>query len=102
MNASPITGRTYLRTWVALLALAAATFGLSFLPLGVFHTPVALLIAGVKAALIALFFMHLAEERGSIPVAVGVWVLLLAILIALTAADVATRHTPERPPASGP
>jgi|SRR5690606_39145204 len=101
MDTPPITERTYLRTWIALMALAAATFGLSFLDLGVFHLPVALLIAGAKAALIALFFMHLVHERGSIPVAVGIWFLLLAILIALTASDVLTRGVMLRPPASG-
>ena len=102
MDASRITERTYLRTWIALMALAAATFGLSFLDLGVLHVPVALLIAGAKATLIELFFMHLLQERGSIPIAVGIWFLLLAILIALTAGDVLTRETELRPPVSGP
>ena len=59
------------------------------------------MIAGAKAALIVLF-MHLADERGSIPIAVGIWFLLLAILIALTAGDVLTRETELRPPVSGP
>ena len=90
--------RTYLATWLALLALTAATFGLAFLPLGAFHVPVALLIAGTKGGLIVLFFMHLAEHRGTSRVTVLVWALLLATLVALTAADVATRdRTPRRP-----
>lgn len=102
MHTPRIGARTYLLTWIALMVLAAATLGLSFLPLGAFHTPVALFIAATKAALIALFFMHLADERGSIPIAVGIWVLLLAVLVTLTAADVLTRGATLRPPASGP
>jgi cytochrome c oxidase subunit 4 len=102
MDAAATVERTYLRTWIALLVLAAATFGLSFLDLGPFHTPVALLIGTAKAILIVLFFMHLARERGSIPVAMIVWLLLLGILIALSMADVATRDTPLQPPVSGP
>jgi len=102
MDAPRAAERTYLLVWIALLVLAAATFGLSSLGLGAFHMPVALLIAGAKAALIALFFMHLSRERGSIPLALGVSIALLAILILFTTADVRTRETLPRPPASGP
>lgn len=83
--------RTYLLTWLALLALAVVTFGLSQFDLGSLQVLIALVIAAVKATLIALFFMGLARERGSIPIAVGLWLALLAILISLTAADVWTR-----------
>lgn len=83
--------RRYLLTWLTLLALATTTFGLAHLDLGPARVPTALAIAGAKATLIVLFFMGLSRERGSIPIAVGLWLALLIILVALTAADVATR-----------
>jgi cytochrome c oxidase subunit IV len=83
--------RTYVLVCVALLVLTAATLALARVELGPFHTPVALAIAGAKAVLVGLFFMHL---RYSPPltrltaVAALVW---LGILIAGTMDDVLTR-----------
>ena len=89
MDASRITERTYLRTWIALMALAAATFGLSFLDLGVLHVPVALLIAGVKAVLIALFFMHLKGEVRTIFWALVLEAALVSVLGSVLGAGLA-------------
>lgn len=87
----PITTRSYIAAWVALVVLSLLTLGLSFAPLGVLHVPVALLIAAIKAAFVIAIFMHMADQAGTNRVALVFWVLLLGILIALTAADVATR-----------
>jgi len=101
MTTRTLTGRDYLLTWIALLVLSGLTFLLSFLPLGPLHVPIALLIAAGKGALIVLVFMHLAEQPSGNRVILVFWLLLFAILVALTAADVATRHLTERPPVSG-
>ncbi len=49
--------------WAALIVLTAVTWGVSYLHLGVFNAVVALFIASIKASLVALFFMHLKDER---------------------------------------
>lgn len=101
MTTRTLTGRDYLLTWIALLVLSGLTFLLSFLPLGPLHVPIALLIAAGKGTLIVLVFIHLAEQPSGNRVILIFWLLLFAILVALTAADVATRHLTERPPVSG-
>ena len=53
-----IPPRTYLIVFASLMALLVATVAGAFMPLGPFHLPVALAIAGIKAALIIMFFMH--------------------------------------------
>ena len=53
--------------------------------------PVTVLIATVKSAVIALFFMHLIEEPASSWLALLVAVLLLATLLALALLDVTSR-----------
>jgi cytochrome c oxidase subunit 4 len=83
--------RRYVLTFVALLVLTGLTFGLSFADLGPWGVPVALTIATAKAVLIALFFMHLVEERTPAHVAGLVAVLLGVLLIVLASMDVSTR-----------
>ncbi|HEX7128057.1 MAG TPA: cytochrome C oxidase subunit IV family protein, partial [Thermodesulfobacteriota bacterium] len=94
----------YVATWIALLALTTLTLLLSFVHLGPFSTPIALVIAAGKALLVALFFMHLVEQRAANWLALLAGVLLLGVFVALAAADPATRPTtdePIRPPAAG-
>ncbi len=55
--------RTYIVVWIALLILTGVTWGVSYVNLGMGNVTVALLIASVKAALVALFFMHLRYEN---------------------------------------
>jgi cytochrome c oxidase subunit 4 len=55
--------RTYIIVWISLLILTAVTWGVSYVNLGMGNVAVALLIASVKAALVALFFMHLRYEN---------------------------------------
>ncbi len=52
----------YAAVWIALLALTATTVAVSYVDLGVMNVVMALVIASVKAALVALFFMHLKYE----------------------------------------
>jgi cytochrome c oxidase subunit 4 len=59
--------RTYMVVFASLAALTALTVAVSYLELstgmGIF---VALVIAAVKASLVAAFFMHLIDERQAI------------------------------------
>lgn len=57
------TYRTYIIVWLMLLFLTAATVSVSYMQLGVFNAVAALLIASVKASLVALYFMHLRYEK---------------------------------------
>jgi cytochrome c oxidase subunit 4 len=88
----------YLVVWLALLGLTALTFGLSFAHLGSTDVAVALVIASAKTTLVALFFMHLAEERFSVAMLPVLAVLLFVLLVTLVAVDVATRRTFPRGP----
>ena len=54
---------SYAVVWIALLVLTATTVAVSSVDLGAMNVVVALLIASVKAALVALFFMHLKYEN---------------------------------------
>jgi cytochrome c oxidase subunit 4 len=54
--------RTYIVVWGALIVLTAVTVAVSYVHLGLMNVVVALLIASVKASLVALFFMHLRYE----------------------------------------
>ncbi len=55
--------RTYIIVWASLIVLTAVTWMVSYLHLGLFNPVVALLIASIKASLVALFFMHLRKEN---------------------------------------
>jgi cytochrome c oxidase subunit 4 len=52
----------YLAVFAGLLALTTVTVLVSYVDLGLMNVAVALLIASVKAGLVALFFMHLRGE----------------------------------------
>jgi cytochrome c oxidase subunit 4 len=54
--------RIYLVVWGALIVLTAVTVAVSYVHLGLMNVVVALLVASVKASLVALFFMHLRYE----------------------------------------
>ncbi len=87
--------KTYVLTLAALLLLSALTLALSFVSLGAWQAPTAILIAVVKALLVALFFMHLAEQTTPARMAALVGVLMGVMLIVIATLDVATRpeHT---------
>ncbi len=89
--------KSYVLTFAALLALTGLTFGLSFAPLGSWGVPVAITIAATKAILIALFFMHLLDQRTPAHIATSVAVLLVILLIVLATLDVATRPAIDGP-----
>lgn len=91
MDDSKTPVRTCLAVYVALLALLAATTGLAFVNLPAGATAVAMAIAGLKAALVALYFMHLRWSSGRVWILAGAGVYVLGILFVLTLNDVGTR-----------
>jgi cytochrome c oxidase subunit IV len=54
--------KSYLVVWGVLLVMTGVTVAVSFLNLGLWNAAVALSIASFKAALVALYFMHLRHE----------------------------------------
>lgn len=83
--------KIYLLVGAALLALTAVTVGVSFIPLGGFNVVVALLIASIKALLVALFFMHLLYDKKIFMIIFAVAILFLAIFITFTMFDTMRR-----------
>ncbi len=79
--------RSYIIVWLALLVLTAVTWGVSYVNLGMGNVAVALLIASVKAALVALFFMHLRYENKLVWTFALVPLLFLALIIFGTLSD---------------
>jgi cytochrome c oxidase subunit 4 len=68
--------RTYLVVFAALAALTAITVAASYLDLPTGPTiALALLIAVIKGSLVAMFFMHLIDERRAI-----YWILILTVV----------------------
>ena len=89
---SPVSVRTYFAVYGALLLLTLLTVTISEAAhLGALEIPVALGIAGVKTALVAVFFMHLARAGKLTWLILAAGLLFLAIMLTLTFADYATR-----------
>ena len=98
MSTRALTLRSTLVTGAALLALWIASWAISYANLGTWSLVVALVIAGAKAVLVALFFMELIVEKPSFNFAIGAGVMLISVLVFFMVADVATRESPGRAP----
>src|SRR5688572_4940464 len=81
----------YALIYAALLALTAATVGVAFVDLGPMNSALALGIAALKAALVALYFMHVRWSSRLIALAIFVAIFWLSLLIAGTMGDYLTR-----------
>ncbi|MCB1884498.1 MAG: cytochrome C oxidase subunit IV family protein [Geminicoccaceae bacterium] len=77
--------------WVTLMALLGLTWGLAYVPMGVFNTVVSMGIGTLKALLVALFFMHLKESGPVLRLAACAGLVWLAVLFAFTFADYLSR-----------
>jgi cytochrome c oxidase subunit 4 len=96
-EAAPPGAARYLLCWLALALLTGLTFGLSTVALGRWSLPLALVIAVTKAAIVALFFMHLWDQRGASRLVLVTAVLFVVVLASLVVADVLTRFPPALP-----
>jgi cytochrome c oxidase subunit 4 len=83
--------KVYYAIFGSLLALTAITVWIAFIDLGVFNTPVALGIAGLKASLVILYFMHVRFSTRLTWVVIAASILWLAVLFVLTLADYISR-----------
>jgi cytochrome c oxidase subunit 4 len=77
--------------WAALMLLLALTLVLAYVPMGWLTPAAGIVIAFSKAGLVILLFMELAKARPLIRLAAMAGVVFLAVLFALTLADVLSR-----------
>jgi cytochrome c oxidase subunit 4 len=87
-----VSVKTYLLTFLSLLGLTLLTTLLGFIDMGPLNTIVAVVIAAIKASLIAAFFMHTLYESKLIRVVLAGGVIWLLILISLTISDYISRY----------
>jgi len=91
----------YAVVWIALLFFTFLTYGLSRLHIpGGWGVVVALGIAATKGALVALFFMHLWDQRGANRLVFLTSLVFVALLVGLVLLDNATRFPLANPPGS--
>lgn len=76
---------------VALLALLGLTLALAMVDLGSLNLPVAMAIAGVKAGLVVVFFMHIRSSSRVMKIAAMAGLFWLAFMFGLTLSDFLTR-----------
>ena len=83
--------RVYYLIFGVLMLLTAVTIVVAFLNLGLLNTPIALIIATIKATLVILYFMHVRHSTRLTWVVVIVSFLFVGILFVLTFSDYLTR-----------
>lgn len=91
MSQPVVSRKTYLATFLTLLGLTALTTLLGFLDMGSLNTPIAIGLAGVKACLIAGFFMHGLYESKTVRIAMIAGIIWFLIMISLTLIDYSSR-----------
>ncbi|MGE0127413.1 MAG: cytochrome C oxidase subunit IV family protein [Blastocatellales bacterium] len=82
---------TYLTIFAVLITLTAVSVFVAYLDLGRMNVVAALIIAAIKALLIALYFMHIRYSARLTQVVVVGGVFWLMIMFALTMSDYLTR-----------
>jgi cytochrome c oxidase subunit 4 len=83
--------RTLGLAWIALLALMGSSLGSAYMKLGVFNMPAGLVIAAVKAAIVAWLFMRLREAGLLLRMAALAGLVVWTIQLVLTGVDYETR-----------
>jgi len=83
--------RVYLAVFAALLVGTAVTVLVAYQDLGPLNTVVALAIAGVKALLVALYFMHLRWASRLTWLFAAAGIVWLVLMLGLTFADFESR-----------
>jgi cytochrome c oxidase subunit IV len=91
MSEHVVSKKTYFIIFGALLVLTAVTVWVAYFDLGPLNVIVALSIAVLKATLVVLYFMHVRYSSKLTWVFVGAGFFWLAILMAFTFSDFATR-----------
>lgn len=88
----PVSYRTFITTWIALLLLTGVTVGVAQLDFGAINIWIALSVASSKAALVLFVFMHLRQESVLFKVGLLVMLIFLIVFIGLTFTDVLYRE----------
>jgi cytochrome c oxidase subunit 4 len=78
---------TYVATFVALLVLTAITVAVSYVNFGAANIVIALLVATIKASIVALLFMHLFYDHKFHSIIIVIGLLFLGVFIAFTMFD---------------
>ncbi len=92
MSHAPIVPvRTYGAVFAALLVLTALTYIVATFDFGLLNTPIALLVAGLKAFLVISIFMGVRYNTPLTKVVVGAGFFWLLIMFVLTLNDYLTR-----------
>ncbi|MFN7132773.1 MAG: cytochrome C oxidase subunit IV family protein [Myxococcales bacterium] len=81
----------YVAVWIALLVLTVVTYVTGKMHFGDYALHVAMVIATVKAALVALFFMHLWDSEGTSRVVMVISVIFLATMLLGVFGDITQR-----------
>src|SRR6188508_1230460 len=87
--------RVYVTIFLALMALTAVTTWVAFIDLGPLNVVIMLAIAGVKASLVVLWFMHARYESTLTRMTVVGAVFWLLVLIVISASDIFIRARPD-------
>jgi caa(3)-type oxidase subunit IV len=82
----------YYATLGALLVLTVVTVGAAQFDFGAANIWIAMAIAGTKATVVAMFFMHLKYSNRFNSIVFASGILFLAIFLAFTMVDTETRH----------
>ncbi len=85
----PIT--YYFGVWGALMVLTAVTVGVSYLDFGEFNLIIAMVVATIKAGLVAAIFMHLWFDGKFNAIVLAISLIFLFVFIAVTRLDVVSR-----------
>lgn len=87
--------KTYLGTWGGLLVLTVITVGASYVDFGSGNLFIAMVIATIKATLVAALFMHLRYDERFNTIIISSSLIFLAIFIGFTIADTGNRGRAE-------
>lgn len=87
----PVSYRTFILIYVALLVLTVVTVAVSRVHLGAWNIWVALAVASVKSSLVVFIFMHLKQESKLFKIGILTLIVIVAIFIGLTFTDVLYR-----------
>jgi cytochrome c oxidase subunit 4 len=87
-----VSPKVYIGIFLSLMVLTAVTVAAAFVSLGPFNIVIALAIATLKATLVVLYFMHARYSPKRTQLVIISAVFWLAIMLALTMSDYASRH----------
>jgi len=91
MSEHIVSPRVYVGVFLALMVGTGITVFAATVDLGMWNTPVALVIAVAKAMLVVLFFMHVKYSSRLVALALGGSILWFLLLIAGVVADYVSR-----------